>query len=56
MRVKSILKNIIEENYTEAKKLINEELYIRGNIAINTLAESYGQQLMKQNLDSLEKE
>lgn len=49
MRTKKILKNILSEDYSKAKKLVSEELYIRSNVAVDAYTQSYADRIMNLN-------
>lgn len=49
MRTKKILKNILGEDYSKAKKLVSEELYVRSNVAVDTFTQEYANRIMNLN-------
>lgn len=46
MRTKQILKSILSEKKSAAKKYIKEELFLRSNLIVDYFKESYANEIM----------
>lgn len=49
MRNKKILKSILSENYSDAKRLVSEELFNRANVAVDYITKVRANEIMNLN-------